>query len=245
MDHSPLPRRVQRIRHELRRRDVEVIRTTTNGANFVSVTFTGDALADFLSASFDDHVKFIFSDDNGDVIRRDYTPRAFDPAKRELTIEFALHGDGKASTWAQRASRGSTAIIGGPKGSMIIPLDYDWHLLVGDATALPAINRRLEELPAASRALVIVQVNDPADRRALHSQAQLELQWVDSPEQLISALRQLQLPSADGFAWGAGEASMMAQARAIIANEKGHPKDAMRVAAYWRHGVSDYHAELS
>jgi NADPH-dependent ferric siderophore reductase len=90
-----------------------------------------------------------------------------------------------------------------------------------------------------------VQVDDPADRRALHSQAQLELQWVDSPEQLISALRQLQLPSADGFAWGAGEASMMAQVRAIIANEKGHPKDAMRVAAYWRHGVSDYHAELS
>lgn len=35
---------------------------------------------------------------------RDYTPRRFDAAARELTIEFVLHGDGPASGWAARAA---------------------------------------------------------------------------------------------------------------------------------------------
>ena len=30
--------------------------------------------------------------------------------------------------------------------------NYDWHLLVGDETALPAATRRLEELPAGAQA---------------------------------------------------------------------------------------------
>src|SRR6187551_1837070 len=92
---SPVPtRRVQRVRHELRRRELEVARVDRLGAGFVSVTFAGPALADFVSASFDDHVKFILDADTPAPVGRDYTPRRFDAAARELTIEFALHGDG-------------------------------------------------------------------------------------------------------------------------------------------------------
>jgi NADPH-dependent ferric siderophore reductase len=45
--------------------------------------------------------------------------------------------------------------IGGPRGSFIVPMDLDWHLLVGDATALPAIARRLSELPASATVFAI------------------------------------------------------------------------------------------
>ena len=38
----------------------------------------------------------------------------------------------------------------------------------GDETALPAIARRLEELPAGNRVIAIVQV-DAADRRSLRT----------------------------------------------------------------------------
>jgi NADPH-dependent ferric siderophore reductase len=34
-------------------------------------------------------------------------------------------------------------------------MDLDWHLLVGDATALPAIARRLSELPASATVFAI------------------------------------------------------------------------------------------
>lgn len=146
---------VRRVRHELKLREVTVARVEQLGDGFAAVTFTGEALADFVSLSFDDHVKFMFTDADGAQVRRDYTPRRFDREARTLVIEFALHGDGKASTWARAAAPGQRVIVGGPRGSMILPPGLDWQLLVGDATALPAIARRLEELPrtgARSRA---------------------------------------------------------------------------------------------
>lgn len=243
---APTPlRRVQRVRHELRRREVQVTRVEQLGNAFVSITFAGDQLADFTSASFDDHVKFIFDDCAGNLVRRDYTPRRFDPAKRELTLEFALHGDGRACSWAKRATLGLPAIIGGPRGSMIIPLDYDWHLLIGDASALPAIARRLEELPAGSRVQVMLLAGAAADRRELACAAPLQLHWFEDGEALLAAVTALQLPVGEGFAWAAGEASLMKDIRRLLVNTHGHPKEAMRVAAYWRLGAEGFHEELT
>lgn len=237
--------RVQRVRHELRRRDVVVSGINPIGSGFVSLTFAGDELQDFISLGFDDHIKFMFEDASGETVRRDYTPRHYNATTRELTVEFAVHGDGQVSDWARNAKVGDRAIIGGPRGSMIVPMDYDWHLFISDETGLPAVNRRLEELPATSQALLIVQLADSADQREFASQANVEVQWVFNEEQLINAVSELQLPAGDGFAWGAGEASTMAKVRAILADDKGHSKQAMRVAAYWRRGASDFHEELS
>ena len=49
-------------------------------------------------------------------------------------------------------------------GSFVIPTGFDWHLLAGDDTALPAIARRLEELPAGARADVILEAPEPSAR---------------------------------------------------------------------------------
>jgi NADPH-dependent ferric siderophore reductase len=160
-----------------------------------------------------------------------------------VTIEFAMHGDGMAADWARRACVGERAIIAGPRGSMIIPGDYDWYLLAGDDSALPAIARRLEELPAGARVSVIV-AGDPGDRRAFSSQATLDVQWVGGADELVAAVRALALPAGEGFAWCAGEAVTMAQLRGVLAQEKGVPKEAMRVAAYWKRGASNHHENL-
>ena len=143
------PGLLRRVRHELQRRDVRVSRVQPLGTGLQAVTFCGPALASFVSLSFDDHIKFIFTDAAGQEQRRDHTPRHFDAARQELTLVFALHEGGAASDWALRAQVGDAAVIGGPRGSIIVPDDLPWYLLVGDATALPAIARRLEELPSA------------------------------------------------------------------------------------------------
>jgi len=245
-DTSSAPvRRVQRVRHELHRRDVEVVRVEPMGPHFVSVTFHAESLAGFRSDSFDDHVKFMVDGGaTGEMARRDYTPRRFDPARRELTIEFALHGDGPAANWARHAKVGQRAVVGGPRGSMIIPTDYDWHLLVGDDSALPAISRRLEELQAGSRAIVIAQAADAAGRREFDSTAAVQVQWVEDGEAMVQALRQLALPAGEGYAWCAGEAAVMARLRDVLLAEKQHPKEAMKVAVYWKPGASDFHETL-
>lgn len=237
-------RRVQRVRHELRRRTLQVARVEPVGAGFVAVTFAGDELADFVSLSFDDHVKLLLDGPDGEPVRRDYTPRRFDAARRELTIEFALHGHGAASDWARQAAAGQRVAIGGPRGSMIVAADHDWHLLAGDATALPAIHRRLDELPAGTRALVRVWVEDALDRRAFASAAALDVQWCDGVEPWLASLRALDLPPGEGFAWAAGEAGAMRAAREILVGHHGLPREALRVSAYWKRGAADFHEPI-
>ena len=243
IENAQSTRRVQRVRHELRRRDVEVARVVPLGTELVSVTFRGEMLADFVSLGFDDHVKFMFGPET-EPVRRDYTPRAYDRERCELTIDFAIHGDGLACEWARQAEAGQRAVIGGPRGSMIVPTDYDWHLLAGDATAVPAITRRLEELPAGARTIVVAQVADMSPLHGVNSAAQIELHQVTSADALVGAIRALSLPAGEGYAWCAGEASAMARVRAALLGEKAHPRGAMRVAAHWKHGASDYHDEL-
>jgi NADPH-dependent ferric siderophore reductase len=239
-DTAPL---VQRVRHELKLRELEVAAIDSLSPGFLGITFKGDALADFTSLGFDDHVKLMFGDAGEAQVRRDYTPRRYNREARELVIEFALHGQGAASDWARTARVGDRLLVGGPRGSMIVPLELGWHLLVGDATALPAISRRLEELPAGSRAFVFV-LADAADRRAFAGAAQAEVRWADSNEDLLAALRALALPATEtGFAWGGGEAALMAQVRQVLA-DKGVPKQHMRVSSYWKQGVADHHEDL-
>lgn len=243
MEPTSAVRRVQRVRHELKRREAEVLRVTRLGAHFASITFGGEQLADFVSASFDDHVKFFFPGPAGELVGRDYTPRHFDAGQRELTIEFALHGDGPAATWARGAKAGDKVVIGGPRGSFIIPDDYAWHLLAGDASALPAIDRRLEELPAGARAIVIVQA-DAEDQRAFKTKARADVRWVRDSAEFIAALEELRLPEGEGYAWCAGEASVMPKVREVLLAAKKHPREAARIAAYWKRGASGHHENL-
>jgi NADPH-dependent ferric siderophore reductase len=233
------PRRVQRVRHDVRRRALVVRRVEQLSPGMRRITLGGDELQGFVSASFDDHVELLF--DAGAA--RDYTPRHHDAAAGELQIEFALHGDGPAAAWATHAQPGDVLSVGGPRGSFIIPTDFDWHLLAGDETALPAIARRLEELPAGSRAIVRLAV-DAVDRRVLASRAEVDLQWLDAAEQLPQAMRGLALPAGEGYAWCAGEAAVMAAVRRVLVQERGHPAHAIRAAAYWKRGAQAHHENL-
>lgn len=233
---------IQRVRHELKRRELTVADVAPLGPGFVAITFTGDDLADFVSASFDDHVKLMFDEQAETPVRRDYTPRRFDREQRTLTLEFALHGHGTASEWARAAQAGQRLTVGGPRGSFVVPLELDWHLLVGDSTALPAITRRLEELPAGAR-VVVVAMAEAADRRAMPTRADADIIWVDDADALVAALQAWTPPSGQGVAWGGGEAQAMARVRQVL-NEKGVPRERTRVSAYWKRGVADHHETL-
>lgn len=236
--------RVQRLRHELKFRDLEVVRVQDVTPHLRAVTFTGESLADFVSPSFDDHVKLFIDNGSEEPARRDYTPRHYDNARRELTLEFVLHGDGPAAGWAAQAAPGQRVRIGGPRGSFLIPLDYAWHLLIGDETALPAIARRLEELPAGAKTVVVLEIAEEADRPKLTTAADVQWHWTSDSEQTLAVLRDMALPAGEGYAWAAGEAAEMAEVRRILVDEKGHDKRAIRAAAYWKRGATAHHENL-
>jgi NADPH-dependent ferric siderophore reductase len=252
------PRAPRRVRHEPRRRALTIKQVDKIAAHMIRVTLTGD-LEGFVSLGFDDHVKLFFPDGTTNaegapnMLGRDFTPRRHDPAKNTLEIDFAIHDAGPATRWAAQAKAGQPLSLGGPRGSFIIPTAYDWHLLVGDETALPAISRRLAELPSGTRAIVVGEVDGPADEIALPTAANATITWAHrngaapgANDVLAKALATLPMPAGDYYAWVACE-SLTAKAlrRQLIADHGANPKW-LRAAGYWRRGavaVHDVHDE--
>jgi NADPH-dependent ferric siderophore reductase len=261
---SAVRHQVQRVRHPPAVRRLDVLNVLHPTPHFVRVTLGGAQLEGFISASFDDHFKLMLPPDaqsplilpgfgpNGPQwpadmprpVMRDFTPRLHDVVKRELDVEIALHGEGPASEWAAQAAKGQSVGVGGPRGSLLIPVDYAWHVLIGDETALPAISRRLEELPPAATVFAVLLVADPADRRVFHTNADLTERWVADSDELINAVGLLQLPAGEGFAWAAGEAKTIAAVRQVLSNTHGMQKDHLRTAAYWKRGAPAHHENL-
>ncbi len=252
-----LARTPLRVRHETRRRLLQVVRVEQPTPRMRRIVLGGDALDGFTSAAADDHVKLFFPapgnlaavfPDGGPV--RDYTPRRFDPVARELTLEFVLHGDGPASSWAARATPGQWLGVAGPRGSMLIPEDYAAYLLAGDETALPAIARRLEEMHPGTRALALIEVADAAEERRLPTAANAEIVWLHrgkaepgATRLLDQALRDARLPAGDLHAWLAGEIDTVRRLRAALI-ERGVGRADIKAAGYWRLGHADSHGTV-
>jgi NADPH-dependent ferric siderophore reductase len=248
------PRAPQRVRHQPRRRELDVLRVEKIAAHMIRVTLGGD-LDGFLSLGFDDHIKLFFptgkigADGEPEFESRDYTPRRYDPQAKTLEIEFVLHDAGPATRWAEQAKAGQTLRIGGPRGSFVIPTTpFDWHLLIGDDTGLPAIARRLEELPAGTRAVVLAEVDNAADEIALKSKADVSVTFVHRngaepgvSDALARGLASLVLPKGDYYAWVACESLTAKALRATLIADHGANPKWMRAAGYWRRGAVAVH----
>ncbi|MDB5850636.1 MAG: NADPH-dependent ferric siderophore reductase [Rhodoferax sp.] len=261
----------QRVRHELKFRLLDVLRTERLTPGMVRVTLAGADLEGFNSPGFDDHVKLFFPDPaTGEIVMpkagpngpespadgprptmRDYTPRHYDADARTLDIDFAVHDAGPATTWALQAAPGQRLGVGGPRGSFLLPTAFDWHLLIGDDTALPAMARRLAQLPAGTRALVIAEVDTPADQLPLASAAEVQVVWAyrhgavpGDAAPLLQALAATQLPHGDFHAWVACESGVAKQLRAELIGARGAQPQWTKAAGYWRRGSIATHDSI-
>lgn len=253
---SPLSEgpRVERVRHELRRRALTVTRVERLPANMIRIVLGGEELRGFTSLGFDDHVKVFFPADGREgAAMRDFTPRRYDPVSGELWIDFYLHEGGPAAAWAAQAAAGQPLQIGGPKGSAIIALDgIDTHIFIGDETALPAIGRRLEELPATGRAIVMIELEANAERPLLTSAAAVDVIPVPRDgrggppaRELMEALGQVRFPSARSFIWVATESRAARAIRTFLRDERGIDKRWIKAAGYWQRGAAGAHERIA
>ena len=238
--------RISRLRQEPKRRTLTVAAITDLGPRMRRIAFTSPELADFASPGFDDHIKIFVPDlsANGEMVMRDFTPRRFDGAGRRLVIDFALHDTGPATVWARNARLGDSLQIAGPRGSTVVADDFDWYLLMGDETALPAIGRRIEELRAGARVTALAVVEGPDDVQTFDSAARVTASWLqrrehgpDDAATLRKALGAWVPPPGEGFIWIAAEAAT-ARALKLHALERiRHPAAWMKAAGYWVSGA--------
>lgn len=252
-----LPRRV---RNELRFRPVEVITSELIANSFYRITFGGDALEGFISPGFDDHIKVFFPDpktgefhlpeitEDGVVwkdgirpVARDYTPLFFDADSRRLTLDFYVHDAGVASDWAARAKPGDALAIGGPRGSLVVPDDYDFQLYVCDETGFPAFKRRLQTL-SGSQIRLFAWADEATGKQYLEAVDNVEVTWLGSGTMnrqsvpgLIARLDDIALPDEDYFIWLTGEGEAVKLLSDYFTGPRGRESDLVRAVAYWHH----------
>jgi NADPH-dependent ferric siderophore reductase len=174
-------------------------------------------------------------------LTRTYTVRALDRAAGELTIDFVHHGDaGLAGPWAAGAVAGDRLRLLGPGGAYAPRPQADWHLLVGDESALPAIGAACERVPAGVPVVAVLEVADDTERQPLVGPGRLQAHWLyradGSTERVLTRLRSLRLPTGRVHAFVHGEAGMVRAVRRYLLEERGVPRDALSVSGYWRLG---------
>ncbi|MET8843558.1 SIP domain-containing protein [Streptomyces rubiginosohelvolus] len=255
-------------------RELTVLRVADVTPGMRRVTLGGEQLRAFhrdgldlpalRSEGFDDHVKFFFAD--GDAppvlpgqnvssldwpadarpIAKDYTPVRYDPEAGEIDFDFVRHEGGVASSWAQAVQPGEVTWIAGPKMSHGHPEGVDWLLVIGDETALPAIGRWLAEMPAGTRARVLIEVGEESHRQDLPTEADATITWLTrdgapagTTDLLERAVRSMEWLPGEVYVWAAGEAVSLKGIRRHLSTERGVPRERTHITGYWRRTEPD------
>jgi NADPH-dependent ferric siderophore reductase len=184
-----------------------------------------------------------FTRADGSTVRRRYTIRRFDPTGRRLHLDVVLHGDGPGMRWAQSARPGMSIEGIGPRGKITLDPDADWHLFAGDATAVPGAFALMEALPDEVPARAFLQVDGPAEHQPFGAPAtDRVVTWSDefalggdATAGLLQVLSAAQLPGGRGYAYLAGEVSLVKSLKAHLLS-RGWPAERIAAKAYWNRG---------
>src|SRR5256884_8333419 len=111
-------------------------------------------------------------------VRRRYTIRALDHARQLLTLDVVRHAGGPGERWVAAARPGDRIEGIGPRGKIFLAEAVDWHLFVGDESALPAFLAMTGALPVGARALVILEVPGSGSEQDLVTAADGQVDWM-------------------------------------------------------------------
>jgi NADPH-dependent ferric siderophore reductase len=216
-----------------------VVDKTTLSPHMLRVRFQGSALNELEWKRGQDLVLEIPAASG--VARRHYTIRNFDPVARTLDIDFVLHGASTTADWLSRTDAGAELIAVGPRGHTYIR-EGDWHLFVGDETAIPAIFAMLEGLPHGARAHAVLEIGSDEDKIPFQAQAHVLIDWVSrngappGPGRLLyDRVERFRFPPGEGHAYVIGETANVRAIRHRLI-ERGLAKNRIAAEGYWRPG---------
>jgi NADPH-dependent ferric siderophore reductase len=187
-------------------------------------------------------VMLLVAADGTRPVRRRYTIRQLDRARRLLTLDIVLHGDGPGERWVRSAQAGDRVEGIGPRGKVFPSPEADWHLFMGDEAAMPAILAMTESLPGDSEATVVIEIPEAADEQEFSAAARIRLSWLHrlgrpagEAQELAAEAADVELPPGSGHAYLLGEAKVVLRLREILAG-RGLAQDQMSPKAYWGRG---------
>lgn len=177
---------------------------------------------------------------------RTYTIRSVDVEAREIAVDFVVHGDvGVAGPWAEAAQPGDPLVLLGVGGGYAPDPDADWHFLVGDESALPAIARAVEALPSDAIGVVAVEVYGPEDELDLGAPAGVEVRWIHrdgeagSGTWLNDAVREVPWRDGDVQVFAHGEREAMKGLRDYFFTQRSLNRAQVSLSGYWAYGRNE------
>jgi NADPH-dependent ferric siderophore reductase len=245
-----------------------VVRSQRISENFLRLTVGGPELADFDYQGWDQCFRLFFprpgqtelrmptSSGNGWIAQyylmptktkptvRNYTVRAFRPELNELDIDFVVHGDGPAASWAAAARPGDPVGLF-DEGTMYSPnLSAEWQLLAADESGLPAAAAIAEQTPGTLPTLLLAEVPADADILPIAVGGHVTVRWFprNEPSLIPGSLLLKELLHADlpGVGRGSvllvGESSFATGVRRHLVNTLQVPKPDITFFGYWKHG---------
>lgn len=177
-------------------------------------------------------------------VKRTYTIRWIDRTAQRLAIDFVVHGDaGIAGPWAAAAAPGDPLVLMGPSGNWSPNQDADWHLFVGDDSALPAIAAGIEALHADAVGHAYLEVDSAADILPLEAPDGLELHWLLREGRTPGTTTLLADAVTEGpwlvghvDAFVHGERGAMKLLRDVLFKQKGLARSQVSLSGYWAYG---------
>lgn len=220
------------------------------GSQRIRLTFSGDEVAAFIRLEAAQApcawIKLIVPSSSGESVRRAYTLRMFDVDKGTFSVDFVLHDGGMMSAWAQAAQVGNAVGFAGPRiGGFTLRPEAQWIVLIGDETALPAIQTILTSLPSHLPGIVLIETDCPGEHEAFFAGPNIRLSWVRRTSYqagadcaLVQALDGVAILPGIGQAWVAGEADSVKAVRALL-QEKWKLQNTTG-KGYWKRDVADF-----
>ncbi|WP_424467316.1 siderophore-interacting protein [Pseudoclavibacter helvolus] len=242
-----------------------VVRTERLSRSLVRVHFSGADLDDFDLEHADTYLKLHFGGGVGELelpfdlqelratlpldqvpVRRTYTVRGIDRALGTVSVDFVVHGDeGVAGPWARDARAGDVIVASTPHGAYSPQPETDWHLICGDESALPAIARTLEALPAHASGAALVEVAGEEDHIDLSLPEGVTLTWLHRGEHggfdrqvLAGAVEALEFPEGTVQVFAHGEREQMKRLRKTFA-ARGIERAQLSLSGYWAAGRTE------
>jgi NADPH-dependent ferric siderophore reductase len=219
----------------------EVVENSQLSPNLQQITLTAPELVGFGYAPGQD-IMLLVAAEGSRPVRRRYTIRHLDAGHLILTLNIVLHGQGPGERWLRAAAPGDTIEGIGPRGKITPSASADWHLFMGDESAMPAILRMTESLADTVEATVIIEVPDPDDEQPVSAQAVTREIWLHrlgrpagDPELLAAEAGEVELAPGVGQAYLFGEAAVVLRLREIL-ESRGLRPDQMSPKAYWGRG---------
>jgi NADPH-dependent ferric siderophore reductase len=178
-------------------------------------------------------VELVLADDTGRKLKRRYTITRYRDGR--FDVDALLHGDAPGATWAARTAPGDDLQFFGPRGRLELR-DADWHLFIGDESALPAI----AELATAVRtpAYALLEVGDAKDEVPVAA----DVCWLHrggappgGADLLGQAVEAFAPPPGIGHAYAMGESRVVAALRPRL-HALGISNERLYAKGYWNVG---------